>query len=63
MPWDYRNTFPHSRTLRWLLSATPLSAIGIAAIWLGAMWWGLGVIVAALMFYRWWEFRKRKRLT
>jgi hypothetical protein len=59
MPWHHRNTFPHSRRLRWILSATPLSAIGVVLIAAGAVWSGIAVIAAALAFYRWWEFRRR----
>ena len=58
MPWDHRNTFPHSRTIRWILSATPLTAIGLVLVWIGFVWRGIGLIIGALFFCRWWELRK-----
>ena len=59
MPWHHRNTFPHSPTVRWVLSATPLSALGIVVMAAGAVWSGIALIVAALTYYRWLEFRRR----
>jgi hypothetical protein len=54
-----RTPWRPSRTVRWIVSAMPLCVIGVHAIWRGDVGFGLVMTVAALMFYRWWEFRAR----